>query len=84
MLCRRGFDVRPCLKVLGAITRAFSAVLAHMDRNSGLKLLQGDHVLCETWLELFKVTARVWEQFPETLDHGGNNNPMNLTFDWLS
>lgn len=47
----------PCPKVLGAVTKAFSAVLAHMDRNSGLRLLQGGTMLCDTWVELFKVTT---------------------------
>lgn len=47
---------RLCAQVLGAVTRALSAVLAHMDRSSGLRLLGEGSTLFHVWADLFKVT----------------------------
>lgn len=48
----------PGVQVLGAVTRAFSAVLAHMDRNVGLLLLK-DVSMRDMWVALFQVTSCV-------------------------
>lgn len=42
-------------QVLGAVTRAFSAVLAHLDRNSGLRLLGEESARDGDWADLFNV-----------------------------
>lgn len=44
-----------CLQVLAAVTRAFSAVLAHMDRNAGIRLLN-EEGLRARWISLFQVS----------------------------
>ena len=45
------------LQVLGTVTQAFSAVLAHMDRNVGiLTLRQADVSMRDLWIDLFKVS----------------------------
>lgn len=43
------------LQVLAAVTRAFSAVLAHMDRNAGIRLLN-EEGLRARWISLFQVS----------------------------